>query len=83
MNEDRSPVICSLRGKEARKLAECFDWPSKQPVFEFFNEVGNLFISYDSGLDYQKDGRTFEWESRITNPFKAENEVSDAKRSDH
>ena len=58
-----------IDGEAARQLANCFGWPFKIPVFEFSNENGKLFGSYDAGLDYAKDGYTFEWEWKIDNPF--------------
>lgn len=60
-----------LKGEDAENLANCFGWPvGIFPKFEFTNEYGQLYGSYDAGLNYEKDGFTFEWEWEITNPMK-------------
>ena len=52
-----------IKGDQAHEIAEVLGWPHKNPVVVFEN-VGNgeLVGGYDAGLDYDKDGYTFEWE---------------------
>ena len=60
-----------ITGEQAHAMAEFFGWPHKEPVFTFTREgltsMGNLGVygQYDAGLDYNKDGYTFEWEWKI------------------
>jgi hypothetical protein len=52
-------------------MAKCFGWPfTDKSSFQFENANGELFGGYDAGLDYNKDGITFEWEWRIQNPMR-------------
>lgn len=55
-----------IAGDSAKQMAEFFGWPCKEPKFSFTKEKGfrsvGIYGSYDSGMIYEKDGFTFEWE---------------------
>ncbi len=61
-------VICPLAritGALARRLAESRKMPAKEPVFEITVEGNEVWMGYDSGLDYHIDGYTYETEWKL------------------
>lgn len=67
--KEGTPKI-KIEGDLAHNLAELFEWPHKEPVFIFTKEPQGCYGGYDSGLDYDKDGYTFEWEWQISKTAK-------------
>lgn len=56
-----------IEGQTAVDLAFLFGWPAKNPYFEFEMEAdGEIYAEYSAGLDYEKDGYTFDWNWKMT-----------------
>lgn len=55
-----------ITGEKAIELAKLFQIPYKEPVWEFVVDVdGQMYLGYDSGLDYEGDGYTYEAEWKL------------------
>ena len=54
-----------ITGELARKWATQAELPSKEPTFELEVTEAGVYLGYDAGLDYDKDGHTFEKEWRL------------------
>ena len=52
----------------AFQVAKLFNFPARDPEVILTNENGRFFISYNSGMDYFKDGYQFEWDAEIVKP---------------
>ena len=57
--------LARITGDVARRLAESRGIPAKEPVFEITVEGNGIYMGYDSGLDYDKDGSTYETEWKL------------------
>ena len=54
-----------ITGDEAARLASEACLPCHEPVFEVTVESDGIYLSYDSGHDYTKDGHTFQKEWKL------------------
>lgn len=54
-----------ITGESAKQMTEFFGWPYREPTFIYTKEGDGIYGTYDSGLDYDKDGHTFDWDWMI------------------
>jgi hypothetical protein len=66
MIENKEYNQLEFTGPEAIQLAELFNLPHKgNPKFIFENDGGHKYIGYDSNIEYEKDGYTYEIEWKL------------------
>lgn len=55
-----------ITGEAAKQMADFFGWPYKEPKFIYTREGKyDVYGTYESGLDYDKDGYSFDWDWMI------------------
>ena len=57
--------LVRITGDVAHRLAASRKMPAKEPVFEITVEGNEVWMTYDSGMDYQIDGYTYETEWKL------------------